>query len=176
VHGPNAGDHNAPARARGRPYGQVGGVVLAAVVCCGLHADRSDDGQTRSDAAARFDYLLHCSGCHRPDGSGSSPEVPTLRGPVGELVASPEGRAYVARVPEVAQSPLDNDDLARLLNWVLKEFNADTLPDRFRPLDGQEVGAARASVLADPLRARAEILGAYEAPDPPESNASTPPR
>lgn len=94
------------------------------------------------------------------------PDVPSLRGAVGSLVATPEGRAYIARVPEVAQSPLEDDDLARLLNWVLREFNAATLPERFRPLDGDEVGAARARILTDPIRDRAAIVGAY-ADSPP---------
>ena len=157
--------------------GRAAAALITIAAWSALHADTDDDAPVkRSDAAARFDYLLHCSGCHRPDGSGSSPEVPSLRGPVGTLVALPEGRAYIARVPEVAQSPLDDDDLARLLNWVLEEFNRDTLPKRFRPLDGKEVGAARTRVLADPLRTRAEILGAYESPDPPKSNASVAPR
>jgi len=80
---------------------------------------------------------------------------------MGSLVATPEGREYIARVPEVAQSPLDDDDLARLLNWVLQEFNTDTLPEGFRPLQGAEVGAARARILADPIRARKAIVGAY---------------
>ena len=113
-------------------------------------------------AAARFDYLLHCSGCHLPDGAGSPPEVPPLRGTMGLLVATSEGRVYIARVPEVAQSPLDDEALARVLNWVLLEFNADTLPPGFQALTGDEVGAARTRVLADPLRARAAILGGYE--------------
>ena len=116
-----------------------------------------------SRAAARYDYLLHCSGCHRADGAGAPPEVPSLRGPVGELAATPAGRAYIAQVPEVAQAPLDDAALARLLNWVLFEFNADTLPTDFRLLDGAEVATLRVDVLADPLRRRAEILGRYEA-------------
>ena len=113
-------------------------------------------------AAARFDYLLHCSGCHLPDGSGAPPEVPSLRGAMGALVATPEGRDYIARVPEVAQAPLTDDALARVLNWVLLEFNGETLPTGFRPLDAAEVGAARVKVLADPLRAREEIVGRYD--------------
>ena len=112
-------------------------------------------------AAARFDYLLHCSGCHRPDGAGAPPEVPGLRGSMGVLVATPEGRAYIARVPEVAQSPLADEALARLLNWLLYEFSAETLPPGFRLLDAAEVGTARLQVLSDPLRARAEILDDY---------------
>ena len=140
-----------------RTASQVTAVVLA--VAC---AAATPTGETGNDASARFDYLLHCSGCHRPDGTGAAPEVPSLRGAVGTLVATPEGREYIVRVPEVAQSPLDDEDLARLLNWVLREFNADTLPEEFRPLEGAEVGAARARILADPIRARGEIVGEYK--------------
>lgn len=139
--------------------------IAAIAFASALHpqAEENDDpAEARTDAAARSDYLLHCSGCHRADGSGASPEVPTLRGPVGSLVATPEGREYIVRVPEVAQSPLDDADLARLLNWMLREFNADTLPERFQPITAREVGAARTRVLADPLRARAAIVGAYK--------------
>ena len=136
-------------------------VQFSAVVSAVALAAATPTGESGDDAAARFDYLLHCSGCHRPDGAGTSPDVPSLRGTMGSLVATPEGREYIARVPEVAQSPLDDDDLARLLNWVLQEFNADTLPEGFRPLKGAEVATARARILADPLRAREAIVGAY---------------
>lgn len=127
------------------------GLALLAICCC-AGAVAAD-----ADRAARYDYLLHCSGCHRVDGAGAPPEVPTLRGPVGRLLATAEGRAYVVRVPEVAQSPLGDAALARLLNWMLREFNADTLPKGFRPMQADEVAAARRRVLADPLRARAAI-------------------
>lgn len=139
------------------------GIVALAYSGSGTAQPETDDNLgSRANDAARFDYLLHCSGCHRPDGTGSAPDVPSLRGAIGSLVATPEGREYIARVPEVAQSPLDDDDLARLLNWVLQEFNADTLPARFRPLEGAEVGAARARILADPIRARETIVGNYQ--------------
>ena len=137
------------------------GTVAFACAVSGAEPNTGDDDGSRANAAARFDYLLHCSGCHRPDGTGSAPDVPSLRGAVGSLVSTPKGREYIARVPEVAQSPLDDEDLARLLNWVLQEFNAETLPQGFRPLEGAEVGTARARILADPIRARRTIVGAY---------------
>ena len=142
-----------PARRRSRLA-----VVLCGAIALGgvpAHADRDA-------AAARIDYLLHCSGCHRPDGAGAPPEVPSLRGPIGLIVGTPEGREYVARVPEAAQAPLEDDELARVLNWMLREFSAATLPDGFRPLQADEVGAARGRVLADPLRERARLAGRYE--------------
>ena len=150
---------SAPA-SRSRFASRIASFVVILMACAPSHAA---PGRADGDAAARFDYLLHCSGCHRTDGTGSAPDVPSLRGPVGSLVETPEGREYIARVPEVAQSPLDDEDLARLLNWVLREFNADTLPARFRPLDSDEVGSARARILTDPIRARAAIDGTYAA-------------
>lgn len=138
------------------------GLFLVATIGFAAGNEGGNDGLSdAARAAARFDYLLHCSGCHLPDGSGAPPEVPSLRGPMGVLVATPEGRDYIARVPEVAQAPLADDALARVLNWVLLEFNDETLPSGFQLMGAAEVGTARAKVLADPLRARAAIVGRY---------------
>lgn len=146
-----------PATPPARRWSRLAALFCGAIVLGGVPAHGDRDA-----AAARIDYLLHCSGCHRPDGAGAPPEVPSLRGPVGLIVATPEGREYVARVPEAAQAPLEDHELARVLNWMLAEFSADTLPDGFRPLDAEEVGAARGRVLADPLRERARLAGSYE--------------
>jgi hypothetical protein len=108
-------------------------------------------------ADPRSDYLMHCAGCHLADASGKPPYVPTLAGPLGRIAASPEGRDYLARVPGAAQAPINDDRLAAVLNWLLLEFNRDTLPKRFRPLSGAEVAKSRSSVLADPLKRRAEL-------------------
>ena len=105
----------------------------------------------------RSDYLLHCAGCHRPDGTGLPPDVPSLVGSLGRMVASPAGRDYLARVPGAAQAPLTDAGLASVLNWVLQEFNADTLPAAFAPLGSREVGESRSRVLADPLKARRDL-------------------
>lgn len=105
----------------------------------------------------RSDYLLHCAGCHLPDGSGLPPEVPSLVGPIGVIAASGPGRDYLARVPGAAQAPLSDDELAAVINWILAEFNADSLPVSFQPLDGAEVGRARSRVLVDPRKTRREL-------------------
>ena len=117
-----------------------------------------------SAADARVDYLLFCAGCHRVDGSGVPPEVPSLRDTPGRIVALPAGREYLVRVPGAAQSGLSDGELAAVVNWVLAEFNAATLPQNFRPLKEREVSAARRNVLADPRRYRTENwpeLGGY---------------
>ncbi len=108
-------------------------------------------------ANPKFDYLLHCGGCHLPDGSGSPPQVPSLREKLGPIVSIPEGRSYIARVPGASQAPISDAALAEVLNWVLREFNDATLPDGFKSLTSKEVQRARSRVLADPLKYRAQF-------------------
>ncbi len=108
-------------------------------------------------ADPRSDYLMHCAGCHLADASGMPPYVPSLAGPLGRIVSSPAGRDYVARVPGAAQAPISDEQLAGVLNWLLLEYNRDTLPQNFRPLRAAEVARSRARVLADPVRLRTEL-------------------
>lgn len=129
-------------------------LLLAVIGIAAIAATASADPET--------DYLLHCRGCHLPDGRSVPPEVPTLRSVIGQIVATAGGRDYVMRVPGVAQSSLPDAQLANVLNWVLSEFNADTIPADFKPFTATEVGAARKQVLADPLKHRATIWQAYE--------------
>jgi hypothetical protein len=104
------------------------------------------------------DYLLYCRGCHLINGKGVPPDVPTLHDELGRLLAIPGGREYLVRVPGVSQNAMKNDELAAVLNWVLMEFNADTLPDDFQPYTEKEVATARAKLLIDPLKYRASLL------------------
>ena len=121
-------------------------ILLLLVASNSIHAD------------ARFDYLLHCRGCHLPDGRSVPPQVPTLRRVLGELAATPEGREYIMRVPGVVQTSMSNQQLTAVLNWVMTEFNSETLPDDFEPYNENEVAKARKKVLSDPIAYRAEIL------------------
>jgi len=117
---------------------------------------------TPAIADTRTDYLLHCSGCHLPDGSGAPDDVPSLRNNLGWIVRVAEGRDYLVRVPGSSQALLNDAELAAVINWVLTEFNAETLADDFKPLTAREVGRARSDVLMDPLKFRAELWRHYE--------------
>lgn len=113
-------------------------------------------------ADSKTDYLLHCSGCHLPDGTGApSSDVPSLHNDLGKLASMQEGRRYLARVPGSSQAFLSDEGLAAVLNWVLSEFNATTLDDGFIPLTAKEVKAARIDVLMDPLKFREELWQNY---------------
>lgn len=104
------------------------------------------------------DYLLYCRGCHLHTGDAvPAANVPSLR-ELAPLLQSAAGREYLVRVPGVAQTPMSNTQLAAVLNWVLANFNGESLPDGFEPFTAEEVAAARVKVLEDPLRTRREIL------------------
>ncbi len=107
-----------------------------------------------SAAPPREDYLLHCSGCHRQDGAGVPGVVPPLSG-LAPFLATPEGRAYLVRVPGVAQSSLDDDRLAALLNWVMREMSG-VEPDP--GYAAREIGALRGDPLRDARAQRAVVL------------------
>jgi hypothetical protein len=104
------------------------------------------------DMQPRFDYVLNCAGCHRMDASGSA-VVPSLAG-IAPFLATPRGRAYLVRVPGVAQAPLSDERVAALLNWALAEFGG---AEKFAPYSAAEVAALRAAPLRDPFGERDKI-------------------
>ena len=135
------------------------GCAALALLASAASGEAKPPTPSPDDAVARYDYLLHCAGCHLRDGSGSPPEVPPLRA-MARLAATPAGREYIARVPEVAQAPLRDARLAGLLNWAIREFSPNGVAGDFRPLGAVEVGEARSRILKDPLRARRDVVEA----------------
>lgn len=92
---------------------------------------------------ARTDYQLKCQGCHRPDGSGDGVSNPPMQGVVARFLGVPGGRDFIARVPGVATTDLDDRRLANLVNWTLYTFDARHMPGDFRPYTARELGALR---------------------------------
>jgi hypothetical protein len=95
-------------------------------------------------------YQLHCSGCHGAHGKGIEGVTPSLHELVS-LLAEPGGREYLVRVPGVAQAPLENGQLAQLMNWILREFSTDT---HFVPYEAIEIQRWRKRPFRDPLAQR----------------------
>ena len=111
-------------------------------------------------ASPELDYTLNCAGCHRPDGVGTPGSVPPLAGSVGRFATVPGGREYLARVPGVATSALDDASLAAVLNWMLDHFGdgARAVP----PYTAEDVGRLRREPLVNVERARRELIEKME--------------
>ena len=103
-------------------------------------------------------YWLHCAGCHGLEGHGAPPEVPSLIDEPGRIVQLPGGREYMIAIPGVSQAGLNDLELAKVLNFMMREFSPRTLPSEFMPFSADEVGRYRAQTLIDPLLRREQLL------------------
>jgi mono/diheme cytochrome c family protein len=101
------------------------------------------------------DYVLHCSGCHDADADGVPGVIPSLHG-LAPLAQSEVGRAYLVGVPGVAQAPLGDERLARLLNWLLLTYSEPNAMS-FSPFDAEEVARRRAEPLRDAPAVRSQL-------------------
>lgn len=100
-------------------------------------------------ALARSDYIEQCGGCHGVTGSSAPAQVPELRGRVGYFLCTPETRAYILRLPNVAHSRIrDNQQLADLMNYVVYVLGKDSVPQGRTPFTGAEVARERQNALS----------------------------
>ncbi len=114
-------------------------------------------GAQVSLSGPRLHYVLHCQGCHLQDGRETPGSVPALAG-LGLFLQVPEGRAYLVRVPGVANAPLDDAELAALLNWVVAEFGGKQTPRSWLRYTAAEVARQRHRPLLDVEKTRAALL------------------
>lgn len=102
--------------------------------------------------------MLHCSGCHVRDGSGSAEgRIPKLAGQIGHFMKLPEGRRFVLQIPGVMNSGLGDDEIEALVNWMVPHFAGASLDGEFVPYASDEVKAARGTRPADIFSARRAI-------------------
>lgn len=109
-------------------------------------------------ASPHFNYMLHCQGCHLPDGTATPGIIPPLAG-AAQFLEVEGGREYLVRVPGVALSTISDTELAELLNWMLEQFSPGQLPADFTPYTAAEVAEYRRRPLVEVDKVRKEIIG-----------------
>jgi mono/diheme cytochrome c family protein len=102
-------------------------------------------------------YMLNCWGCHRPHGEGIPGTAPPLRD-AADFLRVPGGRQYLIEVPGVAQSSLDDAQVAAVMNWIVESFSAGRIPPDFRPYTRDEIARTRTTRLMDIKDARAKLV------------------
>lgn len=126
--------------------------LIAAVLVLGLWS------QAQGTEPA-VNYMLHCMGCHTPDGGGEPGRVPSLRDTLVPFAAAPAGRRFLVQVPGAAQSKLSNAELAAVLNWMVDTLSARPPQPGLRPFTATEVATYRSRPLVA-VRAERERLRA----------------
>lgn len=141
---------------------------LAALLALGvapLSASMIATARSEPSSAAsrspRINYVLHCQGCHLPDGSGLPGKVPTMRGHLGRFLQVPGGREYIVQVPGVSTSKLSDADTAALMNWLVREMGPGA-PANFQPYTAGEIAGLRARWLNRPAPVRSQLIKSIE--------------
>lgn len=114
--------------------------------------------QAACGASPHFNYMLHCQGCHLPDGTATPGIIPPLVG-AAQFLSVDGGREYLVRVPGVALSTIPDEELAALVNWMLEQFSPGQIPEDFEPYTAAEVAQYRQQPLVEVDKVRKEIIG-----------------
>lgn len=93
---------------------------------------------------AQSDFVEQCAGCHGVRGTTVPARLPELKDRVGWFMCTPESRAYLLRLPNVAHSRLtDNAQLADLMNYVIFVLGGSSAPAGTKPFTATEVAHER---------------------------------
>ena len=140
-------------------------LLVPALGCTLLIGGLAWSAEVRS-ISPKANYIERCGGCHGVDGRSVAQLVPDLKQTAGYFLCDEEARAYLARLPNVAFSQIDDADLAAMLNYVVFDLGAPGGPAQpgapaARPYSAAEVGRLRRDPLTIPdLKAyRLRIVG-----------------
>jgi hypothetical protein len=131
-----------------------------------------DQSSVMTDPAqARLDYIENCGGCHGVNGDTVPAHLPELEGRVGWFMCTPQARAYLLRLPNVAHSRIrDNGELADLMNYVVFVLGEGSVPKGTAPFTADEVARERVHALtntnltAERLRLANQLITKCHAP------------
>ena len=136
----------------------VGSALLLGAMAL-LAAAPAQAAQPASAGSPALNYRLHCMGCHLDDGSGMPQRgIPSMQGVLGHFLRLPQGRALIVQVPGVMNTPLNDRQVAELMNWMLGQWAGDSLPPGTPPYSEAEVRHLRATRPSDVPLERANVV------------------
>jgi len=136
----------------------VKGVSVLLGMCLASGAMAAPSGYETYADRARMNYALYCAGCHQMNGKGAPGLVPDLGEYLGRFAQHSESRSFLAQVPGASSSPLDNAELAEVLNWILYTMNAEQLEPVFKPYTEEEVAEYRRTPLLEVITVRDRLV------------------
>jgi mono/diheme cytochrome c family protein len=124
-------------------------IGLALLAAAGLASGADPVDPSLLLAKPQSNYLLGCGGCHGENGHSNANLVPDLRDQVGYYLATPQGRDYIVRLPNVSFYTASDADLAQILNYVVFTLGGQGVPADARPYTAAEVARLRKSPLTE---------------------------
>lgn len=106
---------------------------------------------------AKFNYQMFCQGCHTPDGTGGK-SVPKIKNYIGYFLQNQTAREYLVRVPGSANSSLNDEQLAEVLNWMIIELGGESVPKSVQYYTTNEVAKLRQQPLFEVVDYRAMLV------------------
>jgi mono/diheme cytochrome c family protein len=130
---------------------------LGSLLLAGL-ASAETPGVDNPDRA-QVNYMLNCQGCHGAEGAAAAGGVvPAMKDFVGNFLSVEDGREFLVRVPGSANAPLNDAELAEVLNWMLPRLSPQQMPEDFEPYTQAEVAELRQHPLANVISERAKLV------------------
>ncbi len=123
--------------------------LTAFLVASPIPASDVARGSRTSLTHAESNYLLACGGCHGLTGASNPDAVPQLKGLVGYYLRTPEGRAYLPRLPNIAFAALSDREVADVLNYIVFDLGGASARADAKPYDAAEVAHWRAQPLTE---------------------------
>ncbi|WP_421910279.1 cytochrome C [Marinobacter sp.] len=116
---------------------------------------------SQANYSPAVNYQLQCLGCHLTNGEGAPRnDIPRMTDFVGNFLKVEGGREFLVQVPGSSQSALNDQQLADLLNWMLKNdgIAGGSSPEGFKPYSSAEVSAYRKEGIQDLPSVRRHLL------------------
>jgi cytochrome c2 len=120
----------------------------------------ASSGVIAADQAALsrpLEYVISCEGCHKADGSGQPGVVPAFTNHIASYLHIPAGRAFLIGVPGVSQSVLSDEEIASVMNWLVRTYDPEGIPGNFMPFTATEVATLRKNPISDTIRERLKV-------------------
>ncbi|NRA87608.1 MAG: hypothetical protein HRU28_09470 [Rhizobiales bacterium] len=148
----------------GKLFGLVLGAFFLMQVASGQAAETLDQNNKAYFSQLRIynadlaeeNWTLNCRGCHKLGAVGLGKEMPNMNGQVAKFLAVEGGVEYLSRVPGIANSPLNNEELADLMNWMLLKYDAAHIPKDFTGFTAEKIESLR----KNPLNMQAKVVRA----------------
>lgn len=127
---------------------------LAIIMLCSMLFTAKADADGLSQA--QINYMLQCQGCHKADAKGIPPDTPDMTEYGAAFMQSEAGRAYWTSVPGAANAPLNDAELADVLNYIATdiigakniELYTESEVHQYRSRKMQDVYAVRDHLIA----------------------------